>query len=113
MLAAARLARRPGEHRLLFELSAIAAVVVAARRSRWQVRIAGTVAGVVLMQLVSATLIKNNLPNSSALMVQAVIIIAAVWAHGSGRGERACERISVTAPARSARPSAARVSGER
>ena len=30
--------------------------------------------------LVSATLIKNNLPNSSALMVQAVIIIAAVWA---------------------------------
>jgi galactofuranose transport system permease protein len=33
-----------------------------------------------LMQLVSATLIKNNLPNSSALMVQAVIIIAAVWA---------------------------------
>jgi ribose transport system permease protein len=32
------------------------------------------------MQLVSATLIKNNLPNSTAQMVQAAIIVLAVWA---------------------------------
>ena len=82
VLAAARLgAGDPANTGLLFELSAIAAVVVGGTPlSGGQVRIAGTVAGVVLMQLVSATLIKNNLPNSSALMVQAVIIIAAVWA---------------------------------
>ena len=82
VLATARLgAGDPANTGLLFELSAITAVVVGGTPlSGGQVRIAGTVAGVVLMQLVSATLIKNNLPNSSALMVQAVIIIAAVWA---------------------------------
>jgi galactofuranose transport system permease protein len=82
VLATARLgAGDPANTGLLFELSAITAVVVGGTPlSGGQVRIGGTVAGVVLMQLVSATLIKNNLPNSSALMVQAVIIIAAVWA---------------------------------
>jgi ribose/xylose/arabinose/galactoside ABC-type transport system permease subunit len=82
VLATARLgAGDPANTGLLFELSAITAVVVGGTPlSGGQVRIGGTVAGVVLMQLVSATLIKNNLPNSSAQMVQAVIIIAAVWA---------------------------------
>jgi galactofuranose transport system permease protein len=82
VLATARLgAGDPANTGLLFELSAITAVVVGGTPlSGGQVRIGGTVVGVVLMQLVSATLIKNNLPNSSALMVQAVIIIAAVWA---------------------------------
>jgi len=56
---------------LLFELSAITAVVVGGTPlSGGQVRIGRTVAGVVLIQLVSATLIKNNLPNSSALVVE-------------------------------------------
>ena len=75
VLATARLgAGDPANTGLLFELSAITAVVVGGTPlSGGQVRIAGTVAGAVLMQPVSATLIKNNLPNSSALMVQAVI----------------------------------------
>ena len=56
---------------LLFELSAITAVVVGGTPlSGGQVRIGRTVAGVVHIQLVSATLIKNNLPNSSALVVE-------------------------------------------
>jgi ribose transport system permease protein len=36
--------------------------------------------GALLMQLVRATLIKHNLPDSTAQMVQAAIIIAAVYA---------------------------------
>jgi ribose transport system permease protein len=65
---------------LLIELSAITAVVVGGTPlSGGRVRILGTVAGVVLMQLVQATLIKNNLPNSTAQMVQAAIIVVAVW----------------------------------
>jgi galactofuranose transport system permease protein len=44
-----------------------------------RVRILGTVMGSVLMQLVRATLIKHNLPDSTAQMVQAVIIIVAVY----------------------------------
>ena len=39
----------------------------------------GTVMGVVLMQLVRATLIKHNLPDSIAQMIQAAIIVAAVY----------------------------------
>ena len=66
---------------LLMELSAITAVVVGGTPlSGGRVRILGTVAGVVLMQLVQATLIKNILPNSTAQMVQAAIIVVAVWA---------------------------------
>jgi ribose/xylose/arabinose/galactoside ABC-type transport system permease subunit len=82
VLATARLgAGDPANTGLLFELSAITAVVVGGTPlSGGRVRILGTVAGVVLMQLVQATLIKNNLPNSTAQMVQAAIIIVAVWA---------------------------------
>jgi ribose/xylose/arabinose/galactoside ABC-type transport system permease subunit len=82
VLATARLgAGDPANTGLLFELSAITAVVVGGTPlSGGRVRILGTVAGVVLMQLVQATLIKNNLPNSTAQMVQAAIIVVAVWA---------------------------------
>ena len=82
VLATARLgAGDPANTGLLMELAAITAVVVGGTPlSGGQVRIAGTVAGVVLMQLVQATLIKNNLPNSTAQMVQAAIIVGAVWA---------------------------------
>ena len=82
VLATARLgAGDPANTGLLMELAAITAVVVGGTPlSGGQVRILGTVAGVLLMQLVSATLIKNNLPSSTALMVQAVIIVLAVWA---------------------------------
>jgi ribose transport system permease protein len=44
------------------------------------VRVLGTVAGAVLMQLLAATLIKHNLKNSTEQMVQAVIILVAVYA---------------------------------
>lgn len=82
VLATARLgAGDPANTGLLFELSAITAVVVGGTPlSGGQVRILGTVAGALLMQLLRATLIKNNLPDSVAQMVQAVIIIVAVYA---------------------------------
>ena len=47
----------------------------------------GTVMGALLMQLLSATLIKHNLPQSWTQMVQAAIILAAVYATRE-RGKR-------------------------
>ena len=65
--------------RQLAELSAITAVVVGGTPlNGGRVRILGTVAGALLMQLITATLIKHNLPTSAGLMVQAVIIVVAV-----------------------------------
>ncbi len=64
----------------LIELSAITAVVVGGTPlSGGRVRIIGTLAGAMLMQLISATLITHNLPDSATRMVQAVIIVAAVF----------------------------------
>ncbi len=64
----------------LIELSAITAVVVGGTPlSGGRVRIIGTLAGAMLMQLISATLISHNLPDSATRMVQAVIILAAVF----------------------------------
>ena len=64
----------------LIELSAITAVVVGGTPlSGGRVRIVGTLAGALLMQLISATLITHNLPDSGTRMVQAVIILAAVF----------------------------------
>lgn len=63
----------------LIELSAITAVVVGGTPlSGGQVRIAGTLAGAMLMQLIGATLISHNLPDSATRMVMAVIIVGAV-----------------------------------
>jgi ribose transport system permease protein len=89
VLATARLgAGDPANTGLLFELSAITAVVVGGTPlSGGQVRILGTIAGALLMQLLRATLIKNNLPDSAAQMVQAAIIIVAVYA-ARERGSR-------------------------
>ncbi|WP_328470577.1 ABC transporter permease [Actinoplanes sp. NBC_00393] len=65
---------------LLIELSAITAVVVGGTPlTGGRVRVLGTVAGALLMQLVVATMIKHNLPPSTAEMVQAVIILVAVY----------------------------------
>jgi galactofuranose transport system permease protein len=64
----------------LIELSAITAVVVGGTPlSGGRVRIVGTLAGAFLMQLISATLITHNLPDSGTRMVQAVIILVAVF----------------------------------
>jgi ribose transport system permease protein len=81
VLATARLgASDPTHTGLLMELSAITAVVVGGTPlTGGRVRILGTVMGAILMQLVRATLIKHNLPDSSTQMVQAVIIIVAVY----------------------------------
>jgi galactofuranose transport system permease protein len=82
VLATARLgASDPADVGLLMELSAITAVVVGGTPlTGGRVRILGTVFGAVLMQLVRATLIKHNLPDSTAQMVQAAIIVVAVYA---------------------------------
>ncbi|MEV4637777.1 ABC transporter permease [Actinoplanes sp. NPDC049548] len=66
---------------LLIELSAITAVVVGGTPlTGGKIRIVGTVAGALLMQLVVATMIKHNLQPSTTEMVQAVIILIAVYA---------------------------------
>jgi ribose transport system permease protein len=81
LLATARLgASDPADVGLLMELSAITAVVVGGTPlTGGRVRVLGTVFGALLMQLVRATLIKHNLPDSTAQMVQAAIIVAAVY----------------------------------
>jgi galactofuranose transport system permease protein len=65
---------------LLIELSAITAVVVGGTPlSGGRVRVLGTLAGALLMQLITATIIQHDLPDSIARMVQAAIIVAAVY----------------------------------
>jgi ribose transport system permease protein len=65
---------------LLIELSAITAVVVGGTPlTGGRVRVLGTVAGALLMQLVIATMIKHNLPPSTTEIAQAVIILVAVY----------------------------------
>ncbi|WP_433187136.1 ABC transporter permease [Actinoallomurus sp. CA-150999] len=88
VLATARLqASDPSSLGLLMELSAITAVVVGGTPlTGGRVRVLGTVAGALLIQLVRATLIKHDLPDSVAQMVQAVIILAAVYAARGGTG---------------------------
>ena len=81
VLATARLgAGDPANTGQLMELSAITAVVVGGTPlSGGKVRILGTIFGALLMQLLRATLIKNDLPDSTAQMVQAAVIIGAVY----------------------------------
>ncbi|MCW3840769.1 ABC transporter permease [Micromonospora yasonensis] len=88
VLATSRLqASDPTSLGLLMELSAITAVVVGGTPlTGGRVRVLGTVMGALLIQLLQATLIKHNLPQSWTQMVQAVIILAAVYA---ARGRRA------------------------
>lgn len=65
---------------LLIELSAITAVVVGGTPlAGGQVRILGTLMGALLMQLIVATVIQHNLHDSTARMIQAAIIVAAVY----------------------------------
>ncbi|WP_328444445.1 MULTISPECIES: ABC transporter permease [unclassified Amycolatopsis] len=81
VLATSRLgASDPNDLGLLMELSAITAVVVGGTPlTGGRVRVLGTVFGALLMQLVHATLIKHNLPDSTAQMAQAAIIVVAVY----------------------------------
>jgi len=80
LLAARSQASDPTKLGLLMELSAITAVVVGGTPlSGGQVRILGTVAGALVMQLITATLIFHNISDSTAQMIQAGIVIAAVY----------------------------------
>jgi ribose/xylose/arabinose/galactoside ABC-type transport system permease subunit len=80
VLASARLtASDPSSLGLLIELSAITAVVVGGTPlSGGRVRVVGTVAGALLMQLIAATLIKHDVPASVTQMLEAALIAAAV-----------------------------------
>jgi galactofuranose transport system permease protein len=78
----------PANYGLNYELSAITAVVVGGTPlSGGKVRVVGTVAGAVLMQIIAATLIQHNIKSSYEQMVEAAIIIVAVWA-ARGRSGR-------------------------
>jgi ribose/xylose/arabinose/galactoside ABC-type transport system permease subunit len=81
VIATARLrASDPSYIGLLIELSAITAVVVGGSAlNGGQVKILGTVAGAVFIQLLTTTLVSHNVPDSGARIVQAVIIIAAIY----------------------------------
>ncbi|MFD0776339.1 ABC transporter permease [Streptomonospora algeriensis] len=81
VLATARLqASDPNSIGQLIELSAITAVVVGGTPLQGgRARIAGTVAGAVLMQLLVSTLIKHDLPPSWTQIAQTAVIIAAVY----------------------------------
>ncbi len=70
----------PSLQGLNMELSAITAVVVGGTPlSGGKVRVLGTVAGAIFMQLVLATLQQHNVDDAYAQIVEAVIICLAVW----------------------------------
>jgi len=87
VIATARLrAADPSYTGLLIELSAITAVVVGGTAlNGGQVKIFATVIGAVFIQLLTTTLVSHNVPDSGARIVQALIIIAAVYVQRSSR----------------------------
>jgi ribose/xylose/arabinose/galactoside ABC-type transport system permease subunit len=90
VIATARLrASDPSYIGLLYELSAITAVVVGGTAlNGGRVRVLGTVTGAILIQLLETTLVSHNAPDSVARMVEAVIIIAAVYIQRPSRSSR-------------------------
>jgi len=88
LLAARSQASDPTRLGLLVELYAITAVVVGGTPlSGGQVRVLGTIAGALLMQLVTSTLIAQSITDAVAQIVQAVIVLLAVYVQ-LGRGRR-------------------------
>lgn len=81
ILATARLsAGDPSTVGILVELDAIAAVVIGGTPlSGGKVSVAGTVMGALVMQVITATFIMNDLPFTYAQMLKAVIILLAVY----------------------------------
>ena len=81
LLVARNQASDPTQLGRLVELTAITAVVVGGTPlTGGEVRVLGTVAGALLMQLITYTLVAHDITNSVAQMVQAVIVVAAVYA---------------------------------
>ncbi|WP_037075422.1 ABC transporter permease [Pseudonocardia spinosispora] len=71
----------PANYGLDYELSAITAVVVGGTSlSGGRVRVWGTAAGALFMQLIEATLIQHNVRSSFEQMIEAAIIVVAVYA---------------------------------
>lgn len=71
------------------ELSAITAVVVGGTAlSGGRVRVLGTVAGAILMQLLTTTLNAHNVPASATQMAEAAIIVLAVYLQRTSRSEQ-------------------------
>jgi galactofuranose transport system permease protein len=87
VLATARLsAGDPSTIGILIELDAIAAVVVGGTPlSGGKVSVAGTVMGALVMAIITATFIMNDLPFTYAQILKAVIILIAVYIQ-RGRG---------------------------
>lgn len=80
LVAAKSQASDPRTLGLLIELSAIAAVVIGGTPlSGGKIRVFGTLAGALLMQLIVSTLVAHNIADSVAQMVQAGVIIVAVF----------------------------------
>lgn len=86
LLASRSQASDPTRIGLLVELYAITAVVVGGTPlSGGQVRVLGTIAGALLMQLVTSTLIAQSAPDAVAQIAQAVIVVVAVYVQLGGR----------------------------
>jgi ribose/xylose/arabinose/galactoside ABC-type transport system permease subunit len=103
LLAARSQASDPTKLGLLMELSAITAVVIGGTPlSGGQVRVVGTVAGALLMQLLTATLIFHDIPDSTAQIIQALIVVAAVYIQlGRRRSARPARSRARAVPGRS------------
>jgi ribose transport system permease protein len=70
----------PTNFGLLIELDAIAAVVVGGSAlSGGRANVIGTLVGALVLQLVTAAMIMNNVPIQYSLVVKAIIILAAVY----------------------------------
>jgi galactofuranose transport system permease protein len=70
----------PGDIGQLYELLAIAAVVIGGTPlTGGRVTIGGTVAGALILQLLSTTFVSHNLQPATATMVEAVLIVVAVY----------------------------------
>lgn len=80
LLAARSQASDPRMLGLLMELNAIAAVVIGGTPlTGGKIRVLGTLAGALLMQLITSTLVAHNIADSIAQMTQAVVIVGAVY----------------------------------
>lgn len=80
LVAARSQASDPRMLGLLMELNAIAAVVIGGTPlTGGKIRVLGTFAGALLMQLISSTLVAHNIADSVAQMTQAAVIVAAVY----------------------------------
>jgi ribose/xylose/arabinose/galactoside ABC-type transport system permease subunit len=89
LLVARNQASDPTRLGQLVELTAITAVVVGGTPlTGGQVRVLGTIAGALLMQLIVFTLVAHNITDSVAQMVQAVIVVLAVYAQVGTRMRR-------------------------